>query len=46
MMATRKMIGSIDETVVRSVLCLVRRRLPGFTCVVPTSPLIGDVIRT
>ena len=46
MTATRKMIGSIGETVVSSVLSPRPTRLPGFTCVVPTSPLIGDVIRT
>jgi hypothetical protein len=45
-MATRKMIGSIDDTVVRSVLSPRPTRLPAFTCVVPTNPLIGEVIRT
>ena len=35
-------IGSICEIVVSSVLSPRPTRLPGFTCVVPTSPLIGD----
>ena len=39
------MIGLIAETVVNSVLSPRPTRLPGFTCVVPTSPLIGDVTR-
>ncbi len=38
------MIGSICEIVVSSVLSPRPTRLPGFTCVVPTSPSIGDVI--
>ena len=44
LMPARKRIGSTCETVVSSVLSPRPTRLPAFTCVVPTSPSIGDVM--